>query len=183
MATVRTNPILNGLSGMLGKTIVFKNLRGKTIMANRPSPPQKQSEQQKTNRSKFRDASCWARMILLDPQKKDYYLKKAKKLKLPNAYTAAITDYMRSPRLSDGYHTSNGNATTFHVSKKDFDLKKAEVMLMDAGGQVRETRMLAEDRYHEWTFTLSTKELRTGAVVYVSDEAGNVFRLLPKLSE
>jgi len=182
MATVRTNPILNGLSGMLGKTIVFKNLRGKTIMANRPSPPQKQSEQQKANRSKFRDASCWARMILLDPQKKDYYLKKAKKLKLPNAYTAAITDYMRSPRLSDGDYTGNGNAITFHVSKKNFDLKKAEVVLTSAG-EVRETRTLAEDRYHEWTFTLSTEELRTGAVVYVSDEAGNVFRLLPRLSE
>ena len=170
MATVRTNPILNGLSGMLGKAIVFKNLRGKTIVANRPSPPQKQSEQQKTNRNKFRDASCWARMILLDAARKEYYLKKAKKMKLPNAYTAAITDYMRSPKLAEG--SRDGDTVTYEVSKKGFELKKVEVVVVSAEGETTQTRSVAKDRYNEWTFSLHKGELQAGVHVYVMDDAG-----------
>jgi len=173
MATVRTNPILNGLSGMLGRTIVFKNLRGKTIVASCPSPPQRQSEQQKTNRNKFRDASHWARMILLDAARKEYYLKKAKKMKLPNAYTAAITDYMRSPKLAEGFR--GGDTVTYEVSKKGFELKKVEVVV-NAEGATTQTRSIAKDRYNEWTFSLRKAELQAGVHVYVTDDAGKGVR-------
>jgi hypothetical protein len=101
MAIVTTNPIVNGLSGMLGQTLVFKILRGKTIVASRPRPAKTQSEQQRQNRSKFRQAATWAKTMLHDPQQKTYYQQQAKKLKLPNAYTAAITDYMRKPQLKE----------------------------------------------------------------------------------
>jgi hypothetical protein len=80
MATVRTNPLIEGLSGMLGQSIVFKNLRGKTIITNRPSSPKKQSESQKANRSKFRQATYYAKAAMLDAERKAYYQKKAKKL-------------------------------------------------------------------------------------------------------
>ena len=175
MATVRTNPIVSGLSGMLGQTIGFKNLRGKTIMANRPSPPQKQSEQQKTNRSKFRDASRWAHLILRDPAKKEYYQKKAKKLKLPNAYTAAITDYMRKPKVMtfDNYN----NSITCTVSKKNFELKKAELLITMATGDIKETRAVIKDACNEWTFRLSKEELRNGVIIRVTDDAGSIFHL------
>jgi len=172
MATVRNNPILNGLSGMLGRTIVFKTLRGKTIMANRPSPPKKQSEQQKTNRSKFRDASHWAHQVLLDPLKKEYYQRKAKKLKLPNAYTAAITDYMRKAKLSKRITT--GNSITYEVSKKDFELKKVEITIKNMDGIVIEVRPVLKDRHNEWTFTISKEELLSGAKVTVTNVANRI---------
>jgi hypothetical protein len=38
----------------------------------------------------------WAHEVLCDPDKKKYYEQRAKALKLPNAYTAAIRDYMRN---------------------------------------------------------------------------------------
>ncbi|MFM9836692.1 MAG: hypothetical protein ACKVOQ_00430, partial [Cyclobacteriaceae bacterium] len=87
--------------GMLGQTLVFKNLCGRTIVASRPRPPKTQSEKQRQSRTKFRQASSWAKNVLLDQQKKTYYLQKAKKLKLPNAYTAAIADYMCRPSLKE----------------------------------------------------------------------------------
>lgn len=34
-----------------------------------------------------------------DPALKAYYWRKAQKLKLPNAYTAALTDYMRKGKI------------------------------------------------------------------------------------
>jgi hypothetical protein len=124
MAIVSSNPIINGLSGMLGRTVVFKTLRGKTIMANRPCSPKTQSAEQKANRSKFKDASAYAKAAMLDPAKKEYYWKKAKKMKLPNAYTAAITDYMRKPTVTVIHKNKNGGVTAV-IDKKDFQLKKA----------------------------------------------------------
>jgi len=94
MAIVATNPLLNGISGRLGKNLVFKILRGKTIVTSRPLLPTRESEQQRANRDKFKRASVWAKAELMHPGKKQHYQDRANKLKLPNAYTAAIKDYM-----------------------------------------------------------------------------------------
>lgn len=129
MAIVNTNPLVNGLSGMLGRTLVFKTLYGKTIVASRPRPPKTQSESQKANRSKFRDASRWARATLHDPKRKAYYQKKAEKLNLPNAYTAAIADYMRKPIALKVKALTD--KPTYTVFKKDFALKQVTAQLND----------------------------------------------------
>lgn len=122
MAIVSTNPLVNGLSGMLGKTLVFKTFHGKTIVSSRPRPPRKESARQKENRSKFKQASAWARHILLDPKQKAYYQQKARQLLLPNAYTAAIADYMRKPVIKA--ITRHAEMQTYSVLKKDFKLKR-----------------------------------------------------------
>ena len=129
MAVVNTNPLVNGLSGMLGNTRVFKNYYGKTIVASRPRKPKTQSESQKANRSKFRDASRWARAELYYPARKAYYQQKAKQLNLPNAYTAAITDFMRQARVSAV--KEKAEKTTYAVYKKDFALKQVTAQQPD----------------------------------------------------
>jgi hypothetical protein len=129
MAIVSTNPLVNGLSGMLGRTLVFKTLYGKTIVASRPRPPKTQSESQKANRNKFRDASRWARAELYNPARKAYYQKKARQLNLPNAYTAAITDYMRKPVVTKV--TTKTDNPTYTVRKKDFALKQVTAQRND----------------------------------------------------
>ncbi|MEO7990940.1 MAG: hypothetical protein ABI663_15435 [Chryseolinea sp.] len=133
MAIVRSNPIVEGLSGRLGKSLVFKMLRGKIILASRPSPTKTQSEQQRANRNKFRDASIWAKSVLSDPLKKEYYQLKAKKLKLPNAYTAAIADYMRTPQVREMERRSG--KVEYKISKKDFHVKKVEIKVRDVNGE------------------------------------------------
>jgi hypothetical protein len=168
MATVQVNPIINGLSGMLGRTIVFKNLRGKTIVTSYPRPPKKQSEQQRANRSKFRDATFYAQTVLLDETKKAYYQKKAKELKLPNAYTAAITDYMRSPQLKEV--TSTAKETTYVVRKKDFDIPRVEIATTK--GDRLENKTLKKADYNEWAFTLSREEMQAGIQVTATDTIG-----------
>jgi hypothetical protein len=169
MATLRSNPILNGFSGMLGNTVVFRNLRGKTVLSQRPAPPKKQSEQQKANRSKFREATEWAKDILKDPQRKEYYLKKAKKLNLPNAYTAAITDYMRSP-LMDKYER-NGT-TIINVSKKDFTLKKVEVKLNRSGAKIKSMHIVFKNGSEDWMISLTPTQLEEGVLIEATD-SGN----------
>ena len=101
MAIVTNNAITTGFQGTFGNELVFKHLRGKTfVMAPARKPAEKkESEAQRSTRSNFREAAQWAQHILLDPQKKAYYQQRARKLKLTNAYTAAITDFMRKPKV------------------------------------------------------------------------------------
>jgi hypothetical protein len=165
MATIRTNPLIEGLSGMLGQSIVFKNLHGKTIITNRPSPPKKQSEQQKANRSKFRQATYYAKAAMLDAEKKAYYQRKAKKLKLPNAYTAAITDYMRPIKLKEIHRTNT--VVTYRIAKRDFDVNRVETMPALSESMVVNT--LIRLNYNEWELKLSSEILQVGIQVIVTD--------------
>lgn len=119
MATVATNLLVNGLSGKFGNTLMFKTLRGKTIvsaMARKPDK-KKESNAQRNTRSTFREATQWAQHILYDPEKKAYYQQRARALKLPNAYTAAITDYMRKVKVKK---LVEGKGITYAVSKPVF---------------------------------------------------------------
>jgi len=172
MATVRTNPIINGLSGMLGQGIVFKNYNGRTYVTSKPSPPKKQSAEQKANRSRFKKAACWAKAILLDPEKKVYYQQKAKKLLLPNAYTAAIADYMRKPVLKESTHHDH---ITYEVIKRDYEVKKVEVKTIKEG--LTEIQVIEKNSFNEWVFDVFPVKLRSEVYVLATDAAGNVFDL------
>jgi hypothetical protein len=165
MAIVTNNFLVNGFSGMLGQTLVFKNLRGKTIVASRPRPAKTQSEQQRQNRSKFRQAATWAKTVLRDPQKKAYYTQKAKKLHLPNAYTAAITDYMRKPQLKA--ISRREQTITYVVRKKDFALPSGELRL----STVHETTLIP-NKLGELSFSLNEQVLPGGWHITVLDSAG-----------
>jgi ribosomal protein S10 len=171
MATVRNNPIVNGLSGMLGQTIVFKNYNGRTFVSAKPRLPKKQSEEQKANRSRFKIATHWAQIILQDPERKAYYQMKAKKLKLPNAYTAAITDYLRKPGVTERVNKTGG--ITCQVSKRDFDLKKVEVAVTNNEG-ITETRVIKRNSRDRYFFDLSKEERLKPVRICVTDSAGRL---------
>src|SRR5918995_4808093 len=119
MATVVNNDLVRGFRGKFGNDVVFKTMRGKTFAsppARRPVK-KKESEAQRNTRSTFRKAAEWAQITLLNPEKKTYYQQRAKALKLPNAYTAAITDYMRKPKV---VKTQERNTVTYHITKPGF---------------------------------------------------------------
>lgn len=96
MATVANNDLTRGLRGRIGKWFVFRMVSGKTIVSHAPRKPDplKQSRAQLQTRNTFREAAAWAVRILLDPAKKQYYADLAAAQALPNAYTAAVREYM-----------------------------------------------------------------------------------------
>ena len=165
MAIVNTNNMIDGISGMVGD-YVFKQVRGKTIMCSRPPKPVTQSNQQRENRDRFRKASQWAKTILLEPDKKAYYQKKARKLDLPNAYTAAIADYMRNAVVKQVNRYDD--KTTFSIYKKDFDVAQVDIILNKDSGE-KETRTLPKGEFFFW---LHPAEVNAGVVVMVTDAAG-----------
>lgn len=126
MALVTSDAIVDGFRGKFGKSFVFRTLRDKTFVSHAARKPdkKKETEAQRGTRVTFRKASEWARMILKDPEQKAYYLKRAKVLKLPNAYTAALTDYMRKPKVQKVQYS---NTVSYTVYKPGFTLKDVQV--------------------------------------------------------
>lgn len=77
--------------------LVFRTVYGQTIMSKRPTYPNgKQSDLQKGTRDKFRRVSGEVKRKLLNPEVKAHYKREAERLKLPNAYTAAVKEGMKS---------------------------------------------------------------------------------------
>lgn len=131
MATTTTNPLIKGFRGKFGNDVVFRTMRGKTFAsppARRPVK-KKESEAQRNTRSTFRKAAEWAQITLLNAEKKAYYQQRAKALKLPNAYTAAITDYMRKPKVGK---TQERNTFMYRITKPGFRIKEVKVEFTEA---------------------------------------------------
>jgi len=114
----------------------------------------------------FRKASQWAKTILLEPDKKAYYQKKAYKLKLPNAYTAAIADYMRSVKVMRV--NQYADKTTLSILKKDFGLEQIEI-IVNKDSDEKEIRTLSKGESFFW---LRPAELSAGVLVMITDVAG-----------
>lgn len=68
MAQVKNNILLEGIRGMLGKQLVYRVVKGRTIISMRPAkrkgPP---TEKQVAARVRFREAREWAKEQLKDP--------------------------------------------------------------------------------------------------------------------
>ena len=97
------NPIFRGMYGQIGQRLVFRNYNGRQYISKFPQTPDPstQSEAQRATRSRFKSASAYAKESMLKLERKEYYQGMAKRLKLPNAYTAAVKEFMRyAPQIS-----------------------------------------------------------------------------------
>lgn len=87
---------MRGVSGALGKELVFRQRAGKTVISLSPKPPKgPPSASQQMTRTKFREAMLYARAALADPLKKAAYAARAKAGQ--TAYNVAVADYLRPP--------------------------------------------------------------------------------------
>jgi hypothetical protein len=183
MAISKNNALTHGASGMIGGVIVLKNYNGKTVIANRPKKPTKQSPLQKENRTKFRRATAFAKQMMADPVKKAEYWEKAKELNLPNAYTAAITEFMRKTEIDDldvsAYSGKANEKISVKAGKKSFEVGQVEIVISSAQGSI-ETGKATRIYGNEWSYTTSItfenpKELKI--VIRARDRAGNYTEL------
>ncbi len=94
MARYKGNNILEGLSGSLGKQIVFKQYATGAVVSKMPDMSKvKPSAKQLEAKSKFSEAVNYARKILANPELKAAYQKKLRKGQ--TVYNFAIAEYMQ----------------------------------------------------------------------------------------
>lgn len=68
MARVKNNIAIEGLQGMLGKQLVFRQVNGQTVVSMRPAKPEgPRTPNQLAWQEKFKIARNWARKQLENP--------------------------------------------------------------------------------------------------------------------
>ncbi len=92
MARIKNSPLI-GLSGTMGD-LVFRTYNGRTYVYQKSEEPRTESRAQKKNREKFSIASMKAKQALQDETRLKYFQIEAMRLKLPNAYTAALKEML-----------------------------------------------------------------------------------------
>ena len=176
MARVASNVLMNGMRGKIGDALVLKTMRGKTFASACARKPDKKKESaaQRDTRVTFRQAAEWAQMILLDAEQKAYYQQRAKKLKLPNAYTAAITDYMRKPKI---IKTQDRNRLIYTVSKPGFVLK--QVRLTSSEATITLPKITTHQRNDLWMIHYTTNiNSATSFILTITDSIGRTSAML-----
>ena len=94
MARLAKNAALKGISGKLGKQLVFKQYGDKTVITLYPDMSRvKPSRKQKSNRNLFKEAVAYAKNINRTPALKQAYLKKVKNG--GSVYHYAIKEYLQ----------------------------------------------------------------------------------------
>src|SRR6478609_6860787 len=100
MADVNLNALVDGLSGKVGKKIVLRQRGGRTMLSTVPVFSTGTTEKQRVARERFSKAAQYAKGALLVPELKELYANAAKGDAFMNAFTAAVTDYLKLPRIA-----------------------------------------------------------------------------------
>jgi len=156
---IENNALWKGARGSLGG-VVFQPWGDKVIVRSKPNvrkvPVEKQSRLQQLTRLNFKEASAYAKAVTKDPEKKAYYVKKAKAIGVRSAYSAAISDYMRGVTIESvdtrGYNGKVGGKIKITVRKKDFAAKEVNVCLKTGGGEVIEQGKAVMEANGAWVY-------------------------------
>lgn len=136
MAKITNNPLLKGARGMFGNIVVFRELRGKVVMSNRPKKIPITPHQQ-IMRSRFQRAAQYAKQQMQNPERKAEYAKGINAYK-HSAYAVALTDCMTAPKVmaidSLNYKGATGDVIIVHAVD-DFKVVNVQVTIMDSNGK------------------------------------------------
>jgi hypothetical protein len=140
MSQIINNPLLKSITGLLGKTMVFRQWRGKLVLANRPARRKSDSEKQKVYIEKFREATQYAKRQMADSASKAEYQEGINNRK-HNAYTVALTDYLNAPKVhyikATDYQGAVGDTITIKATD-DFKVVRVTVVIADRNGVMLE---------------------------------------------
>ncbi|RZL00193.1 MAG: hypothetical protein EOO89_30635 [Pedobacter sp.] len=141
MARSTNNVVMKGVSGTIGKMLVFRtNAADKTIVARRPKSSNKPlTAAQLEVRDRFTEAAYYAKTAISNPALKEEYLAKAKPGQ--SAYNVAFSDYLKGPELrkvmADEYNGAIGDSLVFRVID-NFKLQSVSIRILDSTNNVIE---------------------------------------------
>ncbi len=180
MARVKSNIVIEGLSGSLGNKIVFRQSGGQTIVAVMPTQSSKPpTEEQQQQRQKFGRANRYARQAMKNAVLKEAYQQEAKDNQ--TAFNVAMADYLNSPVVADlnvGAYSGAKDSPVSITVTDDHMVAVVEVVIYAANGNVLEQgNAELDDNGVDWVYTT---QKNNGAlkgsklVVRASDLPGNV---------
>jgi hypothetical protein len=168
MAKVKSNNIMEGLSGKLGKQLFIRHMRdGRTFVLTRPDFSNRVfSEEQLTHQSRLQQAAAYAKVAAKD---NPIYAKKAAGT-AKNAYNVAIGDWFHPPVIHR-IEWHNGHIRV-HATD-DVMVTKVTVTILDEAGQCLEQGEAELGLGVWWGYSAANRgQIRVEA----RDLAGNVTR-------
>ena len=101
MAKSINNIVTEGLSGRIGKQIVFSQRNGETIVSKFPVRTKKPTAKQIAQQTKFSSAIAYGKNALQDNSLKVLYTTEAQKRKGVSAYNLAVADFLKAPVIEN----------------------------------------------------------------------------------
>lgn len=181
MARFKQSNPLGLISGMLGKSVVFRVKGNQIIIAAAPSSPKTETEAQKQQRHRFKEAMQFAKKQMANPETKAAYAAMAQQRNLPNAYNAAVADYFNPPvigHIDTTQYTGLPGQRICIRATDDFRVQQVWVQLINAAGQLlEEGEAQLQPNYVDWVYIAKVNNLlasETKVLVQAKDMAGNV---------
>lgn len=180
MSIMKNNPLLKGASGMLGDVIVYRESRGKMIMANRPKKRALLTPSQEAAKESFLEAVQYGKKQVADPVSKADYATGIDKRR-NSAYAVAVSDYLKVPEVklidTTSYVGVVGNAIAIKAVD-DFRVVSVIVEIRNAADVVIEQGMatLNAGTVHHWTYLAqSANAMLAGSKITATatDKPGN----------
>jgi hypothetical protein len=180
MAKQARNVVTHGLSGKVGDLLVFRQVKGQTIVSNAPKVSKKLSEKQQAQRRRFSRAVIYAKAATGRPESKEIYdALAARKGRTP--FTVAVADFLNAPEIRNldlsHYTGQAGDAIRVEVSD-DAIVKRITVSITNADGSlVEEGDAQSDASGHVWTYTATQANANLAGdkiVVTVHDLPDNI---------
>lgn len=181
MSQIKNNLLLHGISGMLGNLLVFRMIRGKLVVSNRPKRTGILTEHQKMMKGRFLRAVQYARAQMDIPESKAEY-ETGITMKKHSAYHVALTDHLIAPVIKvvdTSRYTGKPGDSIKILAHDDFKVVSVFVTIRDNDSVVIEQGE-AEFKigsWDEWRYTAKAVNMNVEGCkieVRVSDKAGNV---------
>jgi len=180
MPIVRDNMLTTGISGELGKQLVFRQWGGDTIVSKAPIINQQtvESELRKKQRLRFKEATGYAKKAMSDLLLKQAYQSKCKQRQ--TAYARAIQDYLLPPSIEEinlSNYTDEPDSFIRVYATDDFQVKQVYVRIVDEKGDAIEAGFAGREGKSDWwkfATTVPNRLSEGGKVIAVAyDLPGN----------
>ena len=180
MAKSIQNVVMQGASGKIGKTLVFRQMsNGDTVIANRAKPRNAPpTPNQEAHKTKFQDAISLAKKLAKDPILRPQYLAKANLGQ--TAFNMAVKDCLNGPKIKGIYLDSYDGAIGSLISIRavdDFKVASVKLRILKANNSLLEHGLaIPNDNGLDWTYIATVNNNSpsgTKIEVTASDVPGN----------
>ena len=179
MAKSLNNVLTAGLSGRIGKQLVFSQRDGCTIVSKFPNRKNPQTATQIVQRKKFVAAAAYAQQALKDPSLKQAYTEEAKKRSILSPYNMAMADYLRAPvvgALNTTAYTGTAAGQKIEVEvTNSFKVVSLKVKITSASNSLLEEGAATLDK-GKWVYTTTALNATLSGskiTVTATDRPGN----------
>ncbi len=179
MAIVDNNPIIEGLRGKLGKMLVFRQRKGKTVVSVMPQKTNKPpSPAQVTRRTKFKLAVQYAQSVMQNPEASAWYTVRLGTHQ--SIYHAALSDYLHAPQIVNidrqHYKGRTGDPVLIAIAPEGNPTTVTVSFYTPEGQLAEEGTAMPGTKDTEWSYTAQQslpnwQALRV--VVRATDKPGN----------